>query len=157
MTPEIRRLLDRLLAKMRATVAAGSAYPPDTSTNRELINATVTQWADELEAALLALPAPTIACPACGIQVKQIASATLDIALWQHWNWTCPKRGAPADLPPTEAPVRVFTVAELRTNSHPFEYDQGDVVLCHYDEIYDLLHAPALPPPVEPPPQEDDA
>jgi hypothetical protein len=58
----------------------------------------------------------------------------------------------PADLPPTEARLRVFTVAELRNNSHPFEYDQGDVVLCHYDEIYDLLHAPAVPPPVEPPP-----
>lgn len=35
-----------------------------------------------------------IECPACGETVKQVSSATLSIALWQHWNWTCPKRAA---------------------------------------------------------------
>lgn len=34
-------------------------------------------------------PAPQITCPACGTIVKQVASATLDLALWQHWNWVC--------------------------------------------------------------------
>ena len=41
-----------------------------------------------------------IDCPACGETVKQVASATLSLALWQHWNWTCQKRAsssAPAD------------------------------------------------------------
>ena len=33
-----------------------------------------------------------IDCPVCGETVKQVASATLSLALWQHWNWACPKR-----------------------------------------------------------------
>lgn len=33
-----------------------------------------------------------IECPACGEAVKQIASATLSLALWQHWNWVCRDR-----------------------------------------------------------------
>jgi hypothetical protein len=36
---------------------------------------------------------PEIVCPACGVTVKQVASATLDLALWQHYNWVCTKRG----------------------------------------------------------------
>jgi len=34
-----------------------------------------------------------IDCPLCGVTVKQVASATLSLALWQHLNWACPKRG----------------------------------------------------------------
>lgn len=37
---------------------------------------------------------PQIACPVCGEVVKQVASATLDLALWQHYNWVCPKRAS---------------------------------------------------------------
>ncbi len=36
--------------------------------------------------------ASEIDCPACGVTVKQVASATLSLAIWQHWNWVCPKR-----------------------------------------------------------------
>lgn len=36
--------------------------------------------------------AAKITCPACGTVVEQVASATLDLALWQHWHWVCPKR-----------------------------------------------------------------
>jgi hypothetical protein len=34
----------------------------------------------------------SIHCPACGLPVAQVASATLSLALWQHWNWACSKR-----------------------------------------------------------------
>lgn len=30
-------------------------------------------------------------CPLCGEAVKQVASATLSLALWQHVNWACRK------------------------------------------------------------------
>jgi len=36
----------------------------------------------------------TIACPACATGVKRVASASLDLALWQHWNWNCQTRHA---------------------------------------------------------------
>jgi hypothetical protein len=36
--------------------------------------------------------ATSIDCPACGETVKQVSSATLSLALWQHWNWVCAKR-----------------------------------------------------------------
>lgn len=36
-----------------------------------------------------------IVCPACGGQVKQVVSATLSLALWQHWNWVCQSRTEP--------------------------------------------------------------
>ncbi len=32
---------------------------------------------------------PQIDCPLCGVTVKQVASATLSLALWQHVNWVC--------------------------------------------------------------------
>jgi calcineurin-like phosphoesterase family protein len=35
---------------------------------------------------------PTVVCPKCGQEVKQVASATLELALWQHQNWACPAR-----------------------------------------------------------------
>ncbi len=28
-------------------------------------------------------------CPLCGVTVRQVASATLSLALWQHVNWAC--------------------------------------------------------------------
>lgn len=34
----------------------------------------------------------TINCPLCGETVKQVSSATLNLALWQHMNWVCVKR-----------------------------------------------------------------
>lgn len=34
---------------------------------------------------------PTLTCPRCGETVKQVASATLELALWQHVNWVCKK------------------------------------------------------------------
>lgn len=33
-----------------------------------------------------------IDCPACGLDVRQMSSATLSLALWQHWRWACPVR-----------------------------------------------------------------
>ena len=40
-------------------------------------------------AAWQARPEPEINCPVCGTIVKQVASDTLSLALWQHWNWKC--------------------------------------------------------------------
>lgn len=48
------------------------------------------QERDTLRAAL----EQEIACPACGETVKDVASATFGLALWQHWNWTCGARKA---------------------------------------------------------------
>jgi hypothetical protein len=49
--------------------------------------------ADELDALLATAQTPAqepeIDCPFCGEGVKQVASATLSIALWQHTNWAC--------------------------------------------------------------------
>lgn len=59
------------------------------------------ECADELDAALSAHGAtsrPAITCPLCGVRVEQVASATLDLALWQHVNWACKREGRP--LPP---------------------------------------------------------
>lgn len=28
-------------------------------------------------------------CPICGEAVKQVASASPELAMWQHWNWVC--------------------------------------------------------------------
>ena len=33
---------------------------------------------------------PQIDCPLCGAAVRQVSSATLSLALWQHVNWACP-------------------------------------------------------------------
>jgi len=32
-------------------------------------------------------PIPQIDCPLCGLVVRQVSSATLSLALWQHFNW----------------------------------------------------------------------
>ena len=36
--------------------------------------------------------AEAIDCPLCGVSVKQVASATLGLALFQHVNWACEKK-----------------------------------------------------------------
>ena len=38
---------------------------------------------------------PSIHCPLCGIAVRQISSATLSLALWQHFNWMHSEAGTP--------------------------------------------------------------
>lgn len=35
--------------------------------------------------------------------------------------------------------VRVWTAREACAPDSPFEYDQGEVVLTHYDDLYDML------------------
>jgi NTP pyrophosphatase (non-canonical NTP hydrolase) len=46
--------------------------------------------ADAAEARLREVEAEReVSCPACGVPVKQVSSATLSLALWQHWNWSC--------------------------------------------------------------------
>jgi hypothetical protein len=52
--------------------------------------------ADVLQVIAARAEEPSITCPACGETVQQVSSATLSLALWQHWNWTCQK-GAVAD------------------------------------------------------------
>lgn len=34
-----------------------------------------------------------LSCPICGQLVIQVSSATLELALWQHQNWVCKKKG----------------------------------------------------------------
>jgi hypothetical protein len=48
---------------------------------------------------------PEITCPACGGIVRQTASATLSLALWQHWNWACESSPPVADSP-TWLPIK---------------------------------------------------
>jgi len=66
-------------------------------TSREYCIGLLVAVESELSHVLAERPAETIDCPVCGETVSQVASATLSLALWQHWNWTCPKRLA--DLP----------------------------------------------------------
>lgn len=40
---------------------------------------------------------PQIDCPLCGEPIKQVSSATLSLALWQHVHWVCEKHGFPRD------------------------------------------------------------
>lgn len=54
---------------------------------------------DEALASLRAAATPEqIDCPLCGEVVKQVSSATLSLALWQHVNWMHCK-GCDDDLP----------------------------------------------------------
>lgn len=83
MSAEIRRLLDKWQE-------LASAYVSDVDMHHDAARLRI--CADELEA-LLPAPQqeeqPTIDCPACGASVRQVASATLSLALWQHWEWVC--------------------------------------------------------------------
>ncbi len=64
-----------------------------------------------------------IDCPLCGATVKQVASATLSLALWQHVNWTCEKRAAPtvgaAPVPVAGEDAGGRTGAENMSNWQP--------------------------------------
>jgi hypothetical protein len=44
----------------------------------------------------LAAPPESIDCPLCGQLVRQVSSATLSLALWQHFNW-CHTPAAPPE------------------------------------------------------------
>lgn len=62
--------------------------------------------ADELAEAVAAVEAaqqddPSIDCPLCGKPVRQVSSATLSLALWQHVHWACVK-GEAVCLPPQD-------------------------------------------------------
>lgn len=41
-------------------------------------------------------PAPSIDCPLCGEEVRQVSSATLSLALWQHVRWVCRRASTPS-------------------------------------------------------------
>lgn len=45
---------------------------------------------------------PEIDCPLCSTTVKQVSSATLSLALWQHVNWVCPQARLGSDPAPVE-------------------------------------------------------
>lgn len=97
---------------------------------------------------------PTIECPACGASVPQVASATLSLALWQHWNWACPRRAAEAappeglDEPPFDLAHKMQRAAldlAWRAYGHDAEYRERLVNwLREYGlAVYRLIRAPA--------------
>lgn len=55
--------------------------------------------------------AQQIDCPACGETVTQVASATLSLALSQHWRWVCPKAKELQEAQQERA--RIETVAQM--------------------------------------------
>ncbi len=65
---------------------------------------------------------PAIACPLCGETVRQVASATLDLALWQHVNWTCQRKAAAGEGTDLRAWVQHLTDCELRDPEWPDTY-----------------------------------
>jgi hypothetical protein len=44
-------------------------------------------WRAIVEALERAEHVTRIGCPECGVMIKQVSSATLSLALWQHFNW----------------------------------------------------------------------
>lgn len=46
---------------------------------------------------MVAADEPNIDCPLCGENVKQVSSATLSLALWQHVHWVCKKACEPRE------------------------------------------------------------
>lgn len=117
------------------------------------------RWALTIRQAIAALTAdraaePTIECPACGASVPQVASATLSLALWQHWNWACPRRAAEAappeglDEPPFDLAHKMQRAAldlAWRAYGHDAEYRERLVNwLREYGlAVYRLIRAPA--------------
>lgn len=102
MHTEIRRLL----TMMRATVGSSSEYPRERLVNREVVEATITQWANQLEAALLAAsPAPANYvredCEHCGR------------VMYQHIS------PAPEEEGPTEDYVSMLREARKIVDSSP--------------------------------------
>ena len=57
---------------------------------------------------------PEIDCPACGVTVKQVASATLSLALFQHWQWACAGKAWTSEPPPTPERSALIEIARLR-------------------------------------------
>ena len=50
-------------------------------------------------------PAPSIDCPLCGEEVRQVSSATLSLALWQHVRWVCRRASTPSPEGQTWQPI----------------------------------------------------
>ena len=69
-------------------------------------------------------PAPTIACPACGEQVRQVSSATLDLALWQHWNWVCSKRAEARPPAPDNEQIALRRLSDALTGGNAATWDE---------------------------------
>jgi DNA repair exonuclease SbcCD ATPase subunit len=63
---------------------------PPPQTQHEAARTKLREWTTE--------DTPQIDCPLCGVTVKQVASATLSLALWQHVNWVCEKAKEVASL-----------------------------------------------------------
>ncbi len=55
-----------------------------------------------------------IDCPLCGTTVKQVASATLSLALWQHVNWVCQS----AQQERASVPTRPKVISDLLAVDH---------------------------------------
>lgn len=75
------------------TVAVVAAGPPDDFCSCGHRREGHHQWGRchgercKCTAFVLAEEPQAIDCPVCGKSVKQVASATLSLALWQHFNW----------------------------------------------------------------------
>ena len=83
----------RALAAAQGTPAAGVL-----SHGCELCQQMAARWCEQCARKFIAADTTAIDCPLCGETVKQVASATLSLALWQHVNWTCEKARARVDL-----------------------------------------------------------
>lgn len=107
---ELRSLVDRWSNRASDFGYYGQPFHPRAEAFKEC--------AGELAAALLERGRPLeIDCPLCGETVKQVASATLSLALWQHCNWTCPKREQSQPRPEIETPSQreqdYFTMGQV--------------------------------------------
>ena len=99
-------------------------------------------------------PSPdSIDCPLCGKEVKQVASATLSLALWQHTNWACEVVKAHSlKTPPPDgaAPLRAL-VEQMRQEARSIygatqrASQRADMLLTWADRWEAALAA--LPPP----------
>jgi hypothetical protein len=113
----LRDKLGLLIYQMRSQASDIAALSAETNNNAQVAAKSILRWADELDALRAQEPScdhvyerqvceqcakcgdlrgciqpaqepPQIECPLCGVVVKQVSSATLDLALWQHVNWT---------------------------------------------------------------------
>jgi hypothetical protein len=82
-----------------------------------------------------AAPAPTIDCPVCGKSVPQVSSATLSLALWQHFNWM--HRGA---APAPDLEQISFIMPPDHEASSPMAYPapEGETRHGYPDQSFDL-------------------
>jgi hypothetical protein len=103
------------------------------------------QLSNATRAALLALPADSVL--ACRAPAPDRSGRLCDKPsghTGDHWTYGGDEKTWPADLPPTEASVRDVAVTPSETDG-TIENAQETA----------RTFAPALPPPVEPPPQDD--